>query len=119
MWHICPFNKIAETFLIEFNVTKTLRHYWSADNKWLFSVNPDKFETCKCDGNTRLLYKSSEGSYIYIKNPVGDKFSCAKTAKNYNSMIELVLAGEDFDKMKNFNEKQELNFNICANLKVI
>ena len=115
--HICPFNKFADTFLVEINVTNTLSHYWSADNKWLFNIDPNKFETCKCEGSNRILYKTTEGAFIYIKNSAVDKFPCTKQTKDYNSMIELVIAGEDFDKMKNFNEKQELNYNICANLK--
>ena len=47
VWHVCPFAKITDTFVVELNITKINRYYWTSNNKWLFSVNTDKFETCE------------------------------------------------------------------------
>ena len=117
VWHVCPFAKITDTFVVELNITKINRYYWTSNNKWLFSVNTDKFETCECDGTQKKFYKTTEGAYIYLKNSASDTLSCAYTSKDINSMMELMLAEGDFERLKNFNEKQDLNINNCENLK--
>jgi hypothetical protein len=61
--------------------------------------------------------KTSEEVYIYFKQEAYDDLSCVSNIKNIDRSLDILLAEEDYEKFKNFEDKLELNINSCNNLK--
>ena len=122
--HSCPFTIIAETKLVSgYDFSPYYKTYMSNDNHWLFNVTHDDTFICVCDMRRKILYKTSEGPYIYFRmeNPTNKTanldsmdFNCVKKEiVQENSVIDLMLAEQDFARKKAFDERAYLNYEIC------
>ncbi len=74
---------------------------------------------CNCKYENKLIYPTSEGQYLYFINGTDNLFDCVVSeVKEQKAITNLILAGEDLDNTKAFEEKVQLNFEICSNLKL-
>jgi hypothetical protein len=122
--HFCPFTIIAETKLVSgYDFSPYYKTFMPNDNHWLFNVTHDDTFICVCDMRGKILYKTSEGPYIYfsMENPTNKTvnldsmdFNCVnREIVQENSVIDLMLSEQDFARKKAFDERAYLNYEIC------
>jgi hypothetical protein len=55
---------------------------------------------------------------LYRKEPIIYNDCVINESKKQKAITNLILVGEDFDKTKAFEERVQLNYEICSNLKL-
>ena len=113
--HDCPFSLIGNVTLVE-NVAQTNHYklYMSKNNHWLFNMTLDNYFTCTCKGKRKLLFRTSEGPYLNIKGDARESFDCIKSEiMDETTITNLMLAESDWAREKAYQERTELNYEIC------